>query len=227
MKFVNYIYYPEQLTGEELDVFLERGWYRIGQSIFTNHFTMLDEQVYRVFWLRYNLKDLILSRSQRRLKKRNEQFNVSIKPVEITDELENLYAVYKTGIDFQPAVSVHHWLYGDQSPTKVFNTELIEVRDKDKLIAAGITDLGSESVAGIMNFYHPDYKKYSLGKYLMMLKIERAKMGNFQWYYPGYIVCGRAGFDYKLSFNHSAIEILIPELECWRAFEREIINRFI
>ena len=96
----NYIYYPEQLTGEELDAFLEMGWYRMGQSLFTTHFLFLDETIYRVFWLRYDLKELVLSNTQRRLKKRNEQFNVSVKPLEITDELEELYALYKTALDF-------------------------------------------------------------------------------------------------------------------------------
>lgn len=65
----NYIYYPERLTAEELDVFLEMGWYRMGQSIFTTHFVLLDETIYRVFWLRYDLKKMMLSQGQRRLKK--------------------------------------------------------------------------------------------------------------------------------------------------------------
>jgi leucyl-tRNA---protein transferase len=221
----NYIYYPERLSGEELDVFLEMGWYRMGQSIFTTQFILLEEQIHRVFWLRYDLKRMTLSRWQQRLKKRNQQFNVSIKPLEITDELEELYDAYKTEIDFQPALSVHSRLYGDQ-PHNVFNTELIEVRDQGKLIAAGITDWGMKSIAGIMNFYHPAYKRYSLGKYLMVLKIEQAQSRNFQWYYPGYIVYRHAGFDYKLSVNQSAIEVLIPEMEVWQSYAGTLIERY-
>lgn len=143
----------------------------------------------------------------------------------MTDELEELYAIYKTNINFNPSLSVHHWLYGDR-PQDVFNTELIEVRDQGRLIAAGITDWGFESIAGIMNFYHPAYKRYSLGKYLMVLKIEEAQKRNLQWYYPGYIAYQRAGFDYKLSVDKNAIEILIPEMEGWQAFETSLIEKY-
>lgn len=222
----NNIYYPEQLNGEELDDFLEMGWYRIGRSLFTTHFILLNDYVYRVFWLRYNLKNIVLSKSQRRLKNRNKQFNVSVKPLEITNEIENLYSIYKTSINFEAAISVQHWLYGDRPPYNVFDTELIEIRDKDKLIAVGIADQGSESIAGIMNFYHPDYKRYSLGKYLMLLKIEQAQRRNLRWYYPGYIVYQRPEFDYKLSFDKRAVEVLIPEMKGWQLYRSQLIEEY-
>jgi leucyl-tRNA---protein transferase len=222
----NNIYYPERLRGEELDNFLEMGWYRMGQSIFTTHFILLGDYAYRVFWLRYNLKNITLSKSQQRLKNRNRQFDVSVKPLEITDEIEELYAIYKRGINFEAAPSVHYWLFGDRPPYNVFDTELIEIRDKGKLIAVGVFDRGSESIAGIMNFYHPDYKRCSLGKYLMLLKIELCRTRNMRWYYPGYIVYRRSEFDYKLFVDKSAVEVLIPEMEGWQLFESRLIDEF-
>ena len=222
----NNIYYPERMNGKELDDFLEMGWYRIGQSIFTTHFVLLNDYIYRVFWLRYNLKNVTLTKSQQRLKNTNKQFNVSVKPLEITDEIENLYADYKACINFQAPISVHYSLYGDQPPTNVFDTEMIEIRDKDKLIAVGVADLGAETIAGVMNFYHPEYKRFSLGKYLMILKIELGLQRNFRWYYPGYIVYQKPEFDYKLSFDKRAVEILIPELEGWQLYQRRFIDEY-
>lgn len=222
----NNTYYPERLNGEDLDNFLEMGWYRMGQSIFTTHFLLLGDYAYRVFWLRYNLKNLTFSKSQQRLKTKNNQFNVAVKPLEINDEIEELYAIYKTAINFPAAPSVYYWLNGNRPPDNVFDTELIEIRDKGKLIAVGIADRGAESFAGIMNFYHPDYKKYSLGKYLMMLKIELGLQRNFRWYYPGYIVYQRGEFDYKLFVDNRAVEVLIPEMQGWQLFQRRLIEEY-
>ncbi len=222
----NKIYYPEKMIGKELDYFLEKGWYRMGQSIFTTDFILPEDVMYRVFWLRYNLPNIAFSKSQQRIKNGNRQFNVSVKSAEITDEIENLYAVYKTSVNFSGAESVHQWLFGDGSPTAVFDTEMIEIRDGGNLIAVGIYDQGTESIAGIMNFYHPDYKRFSLGKYLMMIKIEIAQMRNLSWYYPGYVVYKRPEFDYKLGFNNNAVEILIPELDGWQLYRRDFINEF-
>ena len=66
-----------------------------------------------------------------------------------------------------------------------------------------------------MNFYHPDYKKYSLGKYLMLLKINHAKAMGKEWYYPGYIVPGNRRFDYKLFIGIEIAEIWVPESNNW------------
>jgi arginine-tRNA-protein transferase len=220
------IYYPEKMIGEELDEFLEMGWYRMGQSIFTTDFISPGDIYYRVFWLRYSLNKIVLSKSQQRLKNRLKQFDVSVKPLEITAEIEKLYADYKTGVNFTAAESVHYWLYGDEQSSNVFETELIEIRDNGKLIAVGVADLGSESLAGIMNFYHPEYKRFSLGKYLMILKIELGQRRNMQWYYPGYVVFKRPEFDYKLCFNNNAVEVLIPELDGWQLYQRGLIDEF-
>ena len=222
----NNYYYPEILSGEELDAFLEAGWYRMKQTLFSTHFVMLDNHVYRVFWLRYNLKNIVLSKSQQRIKAKNQRFSVSLRPLEITDEIENLYAYYQTSVNFQAATSVYDWLYGELPPSNVFNTELIEIRDKGELIAVGIADWGDKTFSGIMNFYNPDYKKFSLGKYLMLLKIELGLRRNFRWYYPGYVVYQKPAFDYKLSFNKEAVEILIPETQGWQLFERQLIDRY-
>lgn len=222
----NNIYYPEILSEEELDNFLEAGWYRIGPSLFTTNFILLNDYVHRVFWLRYELKNIAFTKSQERIINKNKQFNVSVKPMEITDEIEDLYAAYKRSVNFSGAISVYHWLYGDRPPYNVFNTQLIEIRDKDKLIAVGIFDQGSESIAGIMNFYHPDYKRNSLGKYLMMFKIKLGLRRNFRWYYPGYIVYQKKEFDYKLSFNKNAVEVLIPEMKGWQLYQSRFIDEF-
>jgi leucyl-tRNA---protein transferase len=222
----NNIYYPKKLNGKELDNFLEMGWYRMGQSVFTTHFIMPTDKMYRVFWLRYNLKHIAFSKSQQRIKSQNRQFNVSVKPAKITREIEKLYADYKTIINFSGAESVYQWLYGDGKPSDVFDTQIIEIRDKDKLIAVGIYDQGAESIAGIMNFYHPDYKKFSLGRYLIMLKIELCQNRNLCWYYPGYVVYQRPEFDYKLCVDNNAVEVLIPELEGWQLFQRKFIDDY-
>ena len=219
----NYVYYPEELSGEELDAFLARGWYRMGQSIFTTHFISLRDEAYRVFWFRYDLQKLKLGKSIKRLIKLNSPFHVTIRPFELSEELEQLYSLYKTHIDFEAAQSIHYWLHGDQ-PTNVFDSHLVEIRDNGVLIAAGVFDKGNESIAGIMNFYHPDYKKFSLGKYLMLLKIEYALAEGKKMYYPGYIVRHYPRFDYKLFVDSDAAEIYIPERQGWFAYDAALLK---
>lgn len=50
------------------------------------------------------------------------------------------------------------------------------------LLQLDFSDKGANAIAGILNFYHPDYKKFSLGKYLILQKIEFARANRFLYY---------------------------------------------
>lgn len=219
------IFYPSHLTGTELDVFLAMGWYRMGQGIFTTHGIVQQEQLFRVFWLRYNLQQLApQKKSTKKIIDSCSNFHVGIKPLNVTKEVEDLYDLYKTGIQFEAASSVRQWLY-EATDSNVFHTYMIEIREGGQLIAVGIFDKGKKSIAGIMNFYNPAYKKCSLGKYLMLLKIKYAQEKKIQWYYPGYIVPGYPKFDYKLFVDKLAAEIFIPEANSWQLYDQALVNQ--
>ncbi len=218
------IYYPENLSAQQLDTFLLKGWYRMGQGIFTTNYIVRDDIVYRVYWLRYNLLKVRLGKSQQKMIAANNRFVTTVKHLEITAETEALYSRYKAGIDFEAAESVENWIYMGHQAGNIFNSHIIEIREENKLIAAGIFDTGNNSIAGIMNFYDPAYKKYSLGKYLMLLKMEHALNNGMQWYYPGYIVYGYPKFDYKLFIDKSAAELFIPELNTWINYNPAVLD---
>ena len=76
----------------------------------------------------------------------------------------------------------------DGASYSIFDTWVVDVRADGQLIAAGIFDQGTRSLAGIVNFYDPDFRKYSLGKYLMLCKLNYAQRQNLAYYYPGYLV---------------------------------------
>jgi arginine-tRNA-protein transferase len=92
----------------------------------------------------------------------------------------------------------------------LFDSKLIEVRDGGKLIAAGIFDQGSATIAGIKNIYHPEYKKYSLGKYMILLKYQYCLQQGIKWYYPGYFAPENPKFNYKIDFDKNATEVCLP-----------------
>jgi leucyl-tRNA---protein transferase len=217
------IYYPESLTAHELDTLLERGCYRMEQGIIAGNHLVMENIFYRVFWLRYRLSAIQWSSNRKKLLKQNHFFVTTVRPLVITGELEQLYALYKTGIDFNPAPSVKEWLL-KEGAVNIFESLLMEVRHEGRLIAAGVFDNGSMSMAGIMSFYHPDYKKYSLGKYLLLKKIEYARAQGKQWFYPGYIVAGISSFDYKLFPCEAATEMLIPERDEWVAYNAALVK---
>lgn len=217
-------YYPDSLTGAQLDFFLEAGWYRMHEGLFTTHFIAMDEELYRVFWLRYNLQMFRESKSIRKIIAANKKFSYAIKPLQVTEEMEYLYKRYQSGIDFEGAHSVHSWLYNQTTPPGIFNSWVVEVRDGSRLIAAGVFDNGDKSIAGILNFYDPEYKKHSPGKNLIVLKLQHAIASGKLWYYPGYIVHNYPKFDYKTFAGEAYCEIFVPGANKWYSYDRTLID---
>lgn len=221
------LHFPENLTGAELDAYLHKGWYRLGQIIFTTDYIPYEEEWFRVIWLRFRLDKISYAKKQLKLLKDNSHFTVEIKPLIVTDEMEALYQAYQLIINFETSPTVKNYLFDgsivDAPRENVFPTEMIEVRDNGRLIAAGVYDNGDQTLAGIMNFYHPDYYKYSLGKYLMLLKINHAIATGKTWYYPGYIAYGYSKFDYKLFPGAAAAEIYDPLRELWLSYSPQLL----
>lgn len=201
------IEYPQVLTGEELDAYLARGWYRMGQSIYTTDYVMFEHRVYRTIWLRHILKNYSGGKSFDKLRKRNRHFDVEFKEAEITPEQEALFQKYRKAMPFEPAPSLNQLLNGYVfDPADIYATFQICIYDESKLIACTYFDIGNTSAEGISAFYDPDYTANSLGRYLIYLQIDLCCLLGFTHYYPGYFVPGYAHLDYKLAIGKSSLE---------------------
>jgi arginine-tRNA-protein transferase len=210
------IHCPPQIKGEVLDMYLSAGWYRYGNKIFTIDFFTENEKLYQVYWLRYNVLNLKLSDSNQKILNKNKRFNYKIIPFQNSLELEALHSLYLEKIDFVTISSIEELM--EDVNGSVYNSMLIEIRDENKLIGAGIFDYGKNSIAGIKNIFHPEYKKYSLGKYLMLLKYQYCLQKNIKWYYPGYFAPGHKKFDYKLTIDADATEVCLIDNRQWVSY---------
>ena len=210
------VHCPRTLLPEELDQYLARGWFRMGQTIFTTNFLNFKNHFYSAIWLRIPLEEFTTDRKEQKLLKKNASFRVEIQRAAITPEKETLFAAYKKNISFEASSSLTTLLYG-KADYNIYNTTEINIYDQHKLIATGIFDIGKISAAGISSFYDPAYRKYSLGKFLIYLKIEYCKQLGLQYFYPGYFVPGYSLFDYKLEIGKSVLQYLeFPSLN-WRS----------
>ncbi len=222
------IHFPQTVSGKKLDLYLSIGWYRIGQIIFTTDHIPHPGGWWRVIWLRFSLDKLQFGSRQKKLLTANGCFNYSIQPLKVTGELEQLYNTYYNHLDFAASPTLQNNLFDysviNDPNHRVFDSMVIEVRDKTKLIAAGIFDRGEQSIAGIVNFFDPAYRKYSLGKWLMLVKIQYARENNMHYYYPGYIACDYNKFDYKLFPDVSAAEIYDPVSKQWLPYSPALMK---
>jgi arginyl-tRNA--protein-N-Asp/Glu arginylyltransferase len=209
------VHFPQTVLTDELDRYLAEGWFRMGQTIFSTNFLNFNKSFYSAVWLRIVLSECGRQQSFEKLKKLNSKFRISFQPASVTDEKEILFSRYRREISFEASPSIGHLLFGREHTDNVYRTLELTIHDGDKLIACGFFDIGKNSAAGISSFYDPQYKKFSLGKYLIFLKIEYCISNGLNYFYPGYFVPGYSAFDYKLKIHHQAQEYLQLSSSKW------------
>jgi arginine-tRNA-protein transferase len=153
------------------------------------------------------------------------EFEVSYAPYTDIEDADNLlYKKYISSVDFDGYETLQQSLYNNEENKNIFNSWSVAVRHNNQLIARGIIDLGETSVLAKLNFFDPEYKKYSMGKFLMLKTLEFMQERGLEWYYPGYIIVGRPKFDYKLFLGKDSAEYYDPEIEAWRKYSDEIMK---
>ncbi|MBS1557866.1 MAG: hypothetical protein JST69_03985 [Bacteroidetes bacterium] len=216
---------PFILSKETLDSLLELGWYRMHQSMFTcSHVHMGD--LYRVHWLRYDLNEIQLRSSHKKIRKRAKKFHHTIEDLKVISHRHALlHASYRSSIDFDASLSIQDCLFGEAEDfINIFDTKCISVYDQDKLIAAGYFDVGKNSAASILHFYDPHYSRFSLGKYLILSTLDFLYENKILYYYPGYVVEGLPKMNYKLFLGEEQAHYFHPASATWKRFDKSILT---
>ena len=192
------IHILNHIPPSKLDEYLSRGWFRMGQMIFTCHLLCFSNEVYSTVWVRLHLQGYQLKKSLRKLQKRNDRtFRSVIRRAIFDEERQRLYEAHKKRFEGYIPGSLRESLFGMEE-RNIYNTLEVAVYDEDQLIAISYFDIGHDSIASIMALYDPNYSRYSLGIYTMLKEIQYGVDQGKEYYYPGYVVPRYGKFDYKL-----------------------------
>jgi len=194
-------FYPKDIAPERYDAYLAAGWFRGANMLYKTDILCIERDIHSVINIRLPLQDFAFKKRHRKLlRQNNERFRVEIGPLKTDSERERLYRWQKERFKGFVHNSLVGYLYGGE-PRYVFNSVEIAVYDGDTLIAWSCIDKGKKSLASLICLYDPQYARYSLGIYTMLIEIRYAKEQGFQNYYPGYVLDSAPHFDYKLELG--------------------------
>jgi leucyl-tRNA---protein transferase len=201
-ELINEEFFADAVTGDELDQLLEDGWRHFGPHFFRYNLGIYDNEIRLVLPLRVRLADFRLSKSQRRVLRRNADAEVRIGPVTLAAEMLELFDRHKRRFRSGAPSSIHDFLAREREPVDVLE---LSVRRDGRLLAASFFDLGATSMSSIYGIFDPDETTGSLGIFTMLKEIEYAIDHGKDHYYHGYAYEGGSFYDYKKRF--SALEM--------------------
>ena len=211
--------------GEVLDHVLSTGHYRMGNELYTTNEVFVSyygkSALYDpVFWLRLNLKKAEETKTTQRIRKKAAGFVCTYETPVISDEIEELYSIYLNSVNFDGYPSCKACIPELNTPAAIFDTFMINIRDKGRLIGVGFFDYGKKSLMSVLHFYHPDYKRFSIGKLLMLLTKDFAIDSKMDFVYPGYLTIGSTKMDYKIFPQKEAMEVYLPGDNQWEPLDK-------
>ena len=172
--------------------------------------------------VRILVKKFTPSRSQRRIWTKNDDLSMQLKPAVATEEQYGLFKRYQRyrhgGGDMAAMNFFDYQALIEDTP---IDTSILEVRDYDGyLIAACLMDTMATGLSAVYSFFEPGLGKRSLGNYMILWLIYRARALRLPHVYLGFWIPDSAKMSYKIKFQ--PIEIRGPE--GWMLFEKNVAS---
>ena len=143
------------------------------------------------------------SNSQRRILRLNQNLIINEGPAQATTERFELFSIYQETrhTDGDMATMDYYDFQALIEETPVV-TSLIDFYHEDgSLIGGCLVDNMEDGLSAVYSYFHPKYKKNSLGSYIILWLIERAKELSLPYLYLGYWVADSQKMAYKDKFK--------------------------
>ncbi len=166
--------------------------------------------------LRINVKKFTPSKSQRRIF-RQKGITFKICEPSVSEKHLKIYEKYhrfmqkKRGWDYYGLTEESYKdLY-----VKGFSGYGKEVRYyyENRFVGVDLIDFLDDGISSNYFYYDPNFSKYSLGTYSMLMQIEFAKEKNLSWIYPGYFVKDCTSLNYKAFYKPYQLLRNLPDMD--------------
>jgi len=197
---INEEFFADAVTPKQIDLLLADGWRHFGAHFFRYNLGVYQSEIRRVLPLRIRLAEFKLSKSQRRVLRRNNDLETAVRPITLVPETIALFDRHKRRFRSGVPASIYDFLSNEPAtlPCEAFE---VNVRRDGELLAASFFDVGECSVSSIYGIFEPTETARGLGILTMLKEIEFALGQGKELYYHGYAYEGESFYDYKKRFS--------------------------
>lgn len=205
-----------------MDRLWESGWRHFGSTFFRYNISLDEGGVRSITPLRLNLDKFVLSKSQRRVLRKNEDVHCEFAPATLSMQARMMFQRHKAR--FKDNVPEELDTFLSESPATVpCPCQECRVYLGQDLIAVSYLDLGRETTSAVYGLFEPEHAGRSLGTLTMLKEIEHSLALGHRYYYPGYATHEPSPYDYKKQLH--GLEVLNWETGTWADLPRSSPGR--
>lgn len=179
-----------------LDEFLAAGYRRNGNTIYA----MRCPGCTACVPIRLATETFCPSRNMHRVRQRNQDLEVSVGPVEVTEEKLRLLDCFLNS-RYPGRASTASDYYSGFFLNSLISTMEISFRLSGHLVGVSIVDLAERSLSAVYFYFDPAFEKRSLGTFNILSLAELARREQYDYLYLGYWIEPVAAMAYKSRFR--------------------------
>ena len=153
--------------------------------------------------IRVRVDDFAWTRTFRRILRNNEDLVGSPVPAEATREQFDLFQRYQIARHDEGEMALMDFAdYADMVERSPIETAIIEYRDQDDRLRAGIlTDIQDDGLSAVYSFYDPDDDRRSPGVFMVLDLVRKVRTLGLRHVYLGYWIENCQKMSYKTRFT--------------------------
>jgi len=176
---------------------------------------------------RLEVQKFVLSKSQRRVLKKNSDLTFVFNKPKSSKLKEEIYLRYQYHQHHLKPISSESEEFNEVKQLQIMKAQMysnpsssleMNIYLEEKLLGFAIIDVGHESISAVYSVYDIDYKKRGLGNFFILQSILLAKQLDYKYYYLGLYIPNHFKMEYKNKFQPA--EILDPHTKKWKAFNK-------
>ena len=192
----------DSVTPQTLDALLAQGWRHFGRGFFRYSIKSDDGLSFqRVLPLRIDLAEFRLSKSQRRILRRNDDVTVHLGPATVDEGREQIFSRHKTRFKTFVPDTLTAFVPVKEPSEIPCDCREIQMWAGGELLAVSYIDIGHEAVSSVYAIFEPKAANRSPGIFTLLKEIEFARSTGRRFLYLGYATIEPSHYDYKKKFT--------------------------
>lgn len=191
--FTQAYFFAGEVDHNEAEILFSTGWRKFGSFFFRP----VCVQCRNCIPVRIPVENLVLSKSQKRLVRKNVSTEVKFESLEFDEEVFEIYKEH-SGERFGKQVNRDEFI--NNFCTISCPSLLSKYYINGTLAAAGFLDISSQGLSSVYFVFRNQFQHFGLGNFSVLREAEQARSMGLKYYYLGYYVVDNRIMEYKTRF---------------------------